>query len=124
MATYEVRVSHGEKYWLVHAPAVDRWTQARTLREVDVMARDLISIMTGEAPESIELAVRLDLPESVQAHLQRAAQLRDDAAAAQSQAAGEQRAAAKELAGSGMPLRDVGQALGVSHQRAHQLVSA
>jgi hypothetical protein len=34
------------------------------------------------------------------------------------------RAAAQELSRSGMPLRDIGQLLGVSYQRAHQLVSA
>ena len=48
MITYEVTVERAEKYWRVSVPKVDRVTQARSLREVEVMARDLIEAMTDE----------------------------------------------------------------------------
>lgn len=121
---YEVQVVRGERYWLVHVPAIERTTQARTLREVQVMARDLVSVMTGVESESVELDVTIELPADVREHLQRVRALRDEAAAAQSLAAAELRAAARDLRDLGMPIRDVGAALGVSHQRAHQLMSA
>ena len=119
-----MQVSRGERYWLVYVPGIDRTTQARTLREVDAMARDLVAVMTGEAADSITLDVQVQLPRSVRAHLTKAERLRADSAAARSRAAAEARAAARELAASGMPMRDIGQVLGVSHQRAQQLVKA
>lgn len=122
--TYEVDVSRGERYWLVDVPAVQRATQARTLREVDAMARDLIAIMTDVPADSFELTVRVTLPQEAQEHLQRAAGLREKAASAQSRAAMEVRLAAPGVKDDGMTLRDIGDALGVSYQRAHQLVSS
>lgn len=50
--------------------------------------------------------------------------LRGQAADAQSEAARELRAAAQQLADQKLPLRDIGRLLGVSHQRAHQLVKS
>jgi hypothetical protein len=43
--------------------------------------------------------------------------------ASQAEAAAEARLAAKELHDQGVPVRDIGRALGVSYQRAHQLAS-
>lgn len=120
---YEVTVTPAGRYWHIEVPALDRVTQARHLHEVDDMARDLIVIMTEEAPATIELDVQVVLPESVREHLQAAEELRQQSARAQAQAAKELRAAAQTLHEAGLPLRDVGAALGVSYQRAHQLVS-
>jgi predicted nucleotidyltransferase len=120
---YDVTVTPAGRYWHIEVPAVDRVTQARHLREVDDMARDLIAIMTDEAPATIELDVRVVLPKSVREHLRAAEELRQESARAQAQAAKELRAAAQTLHEAGLPLRDVGAALGVSYQRAHQLVS-
>lgn len=120
---YDVTVTPAGRYWHIEVPAVERVTQARHLREVEEMARDLISIMTGEEPEKIELGVRVVLPESVRAHLDAAEKLRQESARSQAEAARHLRAAAQELHEAGLPLRDVGAALGVSYQRAHQLVS-
>lgn len=121
---YDANVERDGKYWRVRVPQVDRTTQARHLREVDAMARDLISLMHDADPDSVDLRVHIELPEEVRRHLERAAELREQAARAQHEAAEEARAAARQLAAAGLPLRDVGQALGVSYQRAHQLVSS
>lgn len=124
MTTYHARVQRGERYWLVYVPEVDRWTQARHLREVEEMARDLVAVMDDVDPDSFELEVEVELPESVRRHLAEAGRLRDEAARATSAAAEEARAAARELHDDAhLPLRDVGKLLGVSYQRAHQLVS-
>ncbi len=64
------------------------------------------------------------MPAATHRRLERAARLRSQARDSQSKAAEELRAAAQELSRSGMPLRDIGQLLGVSYQRAHQLVSS
>ncbi|MGH3973534.1 MAG: hypothetical protein ACRDS9_09430, partial [Pseudonocardiaceae bacterium] len=64
------------------------------------------------------------LPDEVTMHLKQAEQLREQSRQAQACAAAEVRQAARLLAEQGMSLRDVGTALGVSYQRAHQLISS
>lgn len=121
--TYHVTVDRGERYWLVHVQEIDRWTQARTLREVEDVARDLVVVMDQVNPESVGLDITVQLPESVQEHVHRARRLRAEAATAQSQAAAEWSAAARELRSRGLSVRDVAAALDVSPGRVQQLVS-
>ena len=122
MDTYEVRASRDGKFWLVEVPAIERFTQARNVPEIEVMARDLIAIMEDVDPDSFDISVDIDLPEKVAAALRSTEEHRGRAAALQSEAASEVRAAARHLKGLGLPLRDIGSVLGVSYQRAHQLV--
>jgi hypothetical protein len=123
MTTYHVRVERGEKYWLLHVAEIDRWTQARNLREVEPIARDLVAIMEDVPSNSFELDIDITAPAPVAEHLARSRQLIEEAAAARSAAAFEVRVAALMLHDDGVPLRDVGTILGVSYQRAHQLVT-
>jgi len=122
--TYQVDVERDGKYWLVRVPEVRRSTQARRLSEIDEMARDLIAIMTNADPKSFALQVSIKLPSSVARHLEKSKKLRERAAQAQAEAAAEVRVAARELHDTGLPVREIGEVLGVSHQRAHQLISA
>ncbi len=123
MSRYTANVTRDGRFWLIHVPELNRHTQARHLREITTMARDLVSVMTGETPDSIELDVHISRPAGVDEHLARAAKLREESQRAQAAAAAELRQAARELKAAGMPLRDIGQLLDVSYQRAHQLVS-
>ena len=123
MSTYHVRVERDEKHWMLYVPEIDRVTQARNLREVDSMARDLIAIMDEIPADSFDLEIDIVTPASVAVHLQRSKELTEQAATIRSSAAAESRKAALELHRDGVPLRDVGTLLGVSFQRAHQLVS-
>ncbi|MFJ9387721.1 hypothetical protein ACIRON_02800 [Nocardioides sp. NPDC101246] len=122
MKTYEVLADRDEQYWRVRVPAVDRVTSARHVREIETMARDLIAIMEDVEPDSFEIDMRIELPADVRAHLDAAARLREEATRANAEAAQEARAAARGLVDAGMPLRDAGAVLGVSHQRVAQLV--
>lgn len=124
VSVYDVTVERGDRYWLVHVPAIGRTTQVRSLREVEPMARDLITVMSSESldPDDLQLNVHVELPDEVQAHLQRYRVLLEESVQAQANAAAEWRSAARSLAGRGMTYRDIGAALGVSHQRAEQLV--
>lgn len=126
MTVYDVRVERADRYWLVHVPQVHRTTQARSLREVAAMARDLIMLMSEEGlePQGVELAIDIRLPESVRKHIARAAELREQETHVRQEAAREQRAAVRELAEQGLTVRDIGTALGFSFQRAQQLINA
>jgi hypothetical protein len=122
LKTYHAEVDRDGSVWRVRVPEVERTTQARSLREVEPMARDLIAIMDDIPPDSFSLDVRITLPEEIQAELERSAALREEAARNQAQAAQLSRLAARHLRDRGLPLRDVGQVLGVSFQRAKQLI--
>ncbi|MHA6629053.1 hypothetical protein ACU61A_26760 [Pseudonocardia sichuanensis] len=124
MSTYTAHVTRSGRYWHIHIPEIDRVTQARNVGEIDVMARDLIAVMLDIEPDSFTVDVQVTMPASVREHLDRAEQLRAEELRLRSEAAAEVRAAALELKESGIPLRDLGKLLGVSHQRAHQLVSS
>jgi hypothetical protein len=123
MTMYHAHVSLGDRFWLVHVPEVDRWTQARTLDEVDEMARDLVAVMERVDPETVELAVDIDLPAEVSDHWQRSKDLADQSKQLNSEAAKESRLAARALRRAGVTLRDIGRVLNVSYQRAGQLTS-
>lgn len=120
--SYTAEVERDGRFWLVWVPEVERVTQARNLREVEPIARDLVAMMLEIAPDSFDLEIHIKLPADVAEHLSAAQRLREESARANSAAAEEARAAAQALAEAGLPLRDIGIALGVSHQRAHQLL--
>lgn len=122
MSTYEVKATPVGAVWHVEVPAIGRVTQARHAREIEAMAKDLIAIFGGDDESQIVVEVSTVLPSSVEQHLARAAELRETEAAARRDAAAEVRLAASELKSQGLSLRDIGTVLGVSHQRAGQLV--
>ena len=122
LKTYHADVERDGKVWRVRVPEVQRTTQARNLREVEPMARDLIAIMDDIPADSFNVNVHITLPPDIAAELERSAALREEAARAQAQAAQLSRQAARHLRDHGLPLRDVGQALGVSFQRTKQLI--
>ncbi|MCV6992158.1 hypothetical protein H7I87_18315 [Mycobacterium timonense] len=112
--------TRGDRYWLVHIPELDQYTQARNLAEVEPMARDLIALLNEIPDDSFHLDVRIELPEHVRHHLELARKYSEDAARAPAR---ERRAAARELKARGLTVRDIGTALGISHQRAQQLLA-
>ncbi|BBX00908.1 hypothetical protein [Mycolicibacterium moriokaense] len=122
--TYHAVVNRDGKFWLVYIPELDQYTQARNLQEVESMARELISLVRGVEPESFQLERQVDLPDGVRHHLELADKYAGEAAWFQSQSAIERRFAARAMRDEGMTVRDIGAALGISHQRAQQLISS
>lgn len=122
MSQYEVKATLVGKSWHVEVPAIGRSTQARHYAEIKVMASDLIEIMTGEAPESLDIQVQV--PAEIQALLDEAERQREVELAARREAAEQYRRAVMGLKSSGLTMRDIGGVLGVSHQRAAQLLKA
>lgn len=121
--SYTVNVERDGEFWHVHVIEIDRVTQARTIAEVETMARDLIDIMTDGRDVDADLDVHIDLPGDATAHLAEVERLRGVEADARAAAARELREAALGLKSHGLSVRDLGRVLGVSHQRASQLTS-
>lgn len=125
--TYRANVHREGKWWLVEVPAIDGLTQARRLSEAQLMARELVAVTLGVPLSEVEVEVEVgfraigrltDLPERVK----QIASDRAQARALDARAASSSEQLAKELVEAGVPLRDIGTVLGVSHQRVHQLV--
>ena len=123
VTTYQAKASRDGRYWLVYVPEIDKYTQARNLGEVESMARDLIATWLDVGPDTFVVCPEVELPAEATKHLELAAKCRREAAAAQAEAAREYRVAALSLREKGLTVRDVGVALGVSFQRAQQLIA-
>lgn len=118
MASYTAMVAKGEEYWVIRVPEIGYATQARTIKDLNTMTEDFISIMTED--KDIHIDYRYDLPPEVAESLE----LKQQAAELEARAMATQGTAAKKLHEMGVSLRDIGYLLGISHQRAHQLVKA
>ena len=123
MTTYRAEVERDGRFWRVRVPDIDRSTQARSLSEAEAMVRDLIAIMTDVPQNSFDVDMRIILPEDVQIELDQSQVLREQAKQSQAEAARLARDAAHRLHDLGLSLRDIGRALGVTFQRAKQLVN-
>lgn len=129
MTTYTAIAKPAGKYWLIRilgfgsSPEDGVPAHARNLAEVEPMARDLIAVWSEVAKDSFRIELVIELPDPVRHHLNLARKYADAAAHAQAVAAAERRAAARKLRALGLTMRDIGAALGISHQRAYQLLS-
>jgi len=61
MASYRATVTRDGRFWLVRVDGVGS-TQARHLRELDAMAKDLITVITGEPEPEIVVDYDIRLP--------------------------------------------------------------
>jgi predicted RNase H-like HicB family nuclease len=127
MKTYTVVAERDEAGWwavrVLELPGV--LTQARRLDQVEKFAREAIdlAVSVGHAPKG-KYAVQIDPRVSgFGDDLAAVRAVRMDAERLQTEAAERTRVIARRLAQRGLTVRDIGAALGVSHQRAAQLVS-
>lgn len=119
--TYDATVERTDNGWAIYVPAVDRYTWTPHLREIDEMARDLVQVMTDEPLD--EIAVNVELPAEFAEPIKAMQRARATATGADAAAREYQRVAATTLRGAGAPLRDIAAAIGVSHQRVHQVLA-
>jgi predicted RNA binding protein YcfA (HicA-like mRNA interferase family) len=121
--TYHAQVTRDGRWWMVHIPELDELTQARRLSEVPRMAQEVIALQTDVPVESVEVEIEVALDDLRVTELaRRVLDHRRQAAAMERQAIEEARELALALAEREVPVRDIGEILGVSYQRAHQLV--
>lgn len=121
MTVHSVSVWREGRWWVAEVAGVGA-TQARRLRELRERTADLVATALDCDPEDVSVDMIIQLPDDVTSQLDRAAALREQAAHAQHEAAAAVRVAAARLQEQGVSVRDIGTALGVSYQRAHQLL--
>lgn len=128
MNTYQVTVTREDGLWVADiwgpglGPAA---TDAARFTDLDAEVRDLVAGLTDAEPDEIRLAWRYvidgaDVTQVVTRLMQAEADLRD-ATRAREEA---RSSALRELSGTGLSQSAIGDLLGVSHQRIHQLLKA
>ena len=114
------------KWWMVEILELGGLTQARKLTEVTLMARELIAATLDIPIDSFELELTIERVHEldIAARVAKIQREKAEAAELERQANQEAQALARELAEQSLTVREIGVILGVSHQRAHQLLSA
>lgn len=122
--TYMARAVSDGDLWVVEVPDVPRARAlARRLDQVSDTARDAISLTLDVPVDSIDVVVEARIEdEGLAARIEHARSLREEALATRQAASAAMEDAARSLATRGFRIRDIGELLGVSFQRASQLV--
>jgi hypothetical protein len=124
--TYKVNVTREGKWWMVSIPELDGLTQARRLSEAALMAKEYIAAALDVPTETVDVDIAIEKVgdmSGIQDSLRAIHADREQALELERHATMEASRLARALVDQHVPLRDIGTVLGVSHQRAHQLVS-
>ena len=122
MITRTVTIEREGAFWLVRIDGTNGLTQARRYGEVELMAREYVALVEDVPVEDVSITAITVAGASDK--LAQAAAERQQAHELEIAANQKIRDVASELRSESVPLSDIGAILGVSHQRAHQLVSA
>lgn len=113
-------------WWMVEIPEVNGLTQAKKLTEVTLMVREFIAVTLDIPIDSFEIELTIERVHDLDV-AQRVAKIQNEKALAaeyERQATEDSQILARDLAKQKLTVREIGVILGVSHQRAHQLLSA
>jgi hypothetical protein len=122
MTRYTAEVERERRMLVAHVPEVGHTTQGRNFKDLDFMVRDLVRMCNGDDPATMDIVFQCQDPK-LSKELEEARVARREAAEAAQRAAEHGQRAARSLAAAGFTVRDIGALLGVTFQRAHQLVT-
>jgi predicted RNase H-like HicB family nuclease len=123
---HRVEVTRSGGWWAITVPALDGvFSQAKRLDQVEHSAREAISLMLDIDEDDVGALDIIVTPPARAAELLRALEVSVAAAdEATRVAVATRREVAELLRAEGLPLRDVGELIGVSHQRVSQLLAS
>ena len=126
MKVYGVVCSRDEAgYWNASVPEVPgAHTFARRLDQIPGLIIEALKLFPEEVPAQFDVELNPQLPDPMEELVRRTNELREQARRTTEQANEQTRTAAATLRNGGLPMRDVGQLLHVSHQRVGQLLGA
>ncbi len=122
--SFTARCRRSGAWWAIDVPELRGvYSQARRLDQVEAMARDAIALFLDVSDDSFDIILQPVLPEDLEADLEAAKTARSRADAAGREAQDAVRSVTRRLHEElGLTVRDAGAILGVSHQRAQQLL--
>ncbi|MCL2781937.1 MAG: hypothetical protein FWD74_10735 [Actinomycetia bacterium] len=110
-------------WWVLESAEAGAVSQCRSLSQADAEMREAIAYQLDIPQDSFAIDVEVIAPDSYRQAIERSEELRDKARATAAEAARSRAQAAKELAALHISVRDIGRVMGISYQRAHQLIS-
>jgi predicted RNase H-like HicB family nuclease len=120
--TYTAVAERADGWWAITVLELRGvFSQARRLAAVEPMARDAIAVFLDVSQESFDVEVREALAPEVQRVVTEAIRARSEALDQQRVATHKSREAIGALERLGLPQRDIGRLLHLSHQRVAQL---
>jgi hypothetical protein len=124
MRTLHVRATKNRRGWTLVGVEYGAVSEVARLDQAVEDMREPLAYLSGLSEDEFDIEVTPEIPSAFRIEQAEAERLRTESEQAKSQAALHSRKAAKVLAEAGLSLRDIGTVMGVSHQRAHQLVAA
>lgn len=123
--SYTAQVSRSGKWWHVAVPEAGKFamTQARRLKEIEPMTRDLLATIFDAPAESFTVVIVFADPEYSAAEAA-VAEARLRAAAAEREALEQTKLYAKHFSDKGLPVRDIAELLHISSSRVSELTRA
>ena len=123
--SYEVVYERDEDgWWAASVPAVRGCgTQGRSLAQARERIREALSLFVKDAHRA-ELRDKIVLPAEFRRQVDRQLRLRQALEEEQRQLQEATQGTVRQLVRRGLSVRDVGELLGLSHQRVHQLIHA
>ncbi len=121
MTTHNITTHYEHGFWMINIPHLDGITQAETWEIIPQMAKEYIHLATNTPTEQIDINItEIKIGEST---------LISDALTARKQAQQAEQTsktltinALQLMKTNGLPLREIGKVLNISHQRASQLL--
>ncbi|MGV9709340.1 HicB family toxin-antitoxin system [Gordonia sp. NPDC003424] len=130
---YRIDVTRDDRWWMLRIPALhnthglvgEALTQARRYADIPREATDYICVVTDCKPSDVSLDIHVAIDDlDVTAAANRVRELKTTAAQLEHDASILSVSTADRLSAQGIPIRDIGAILGVSHQRVAQLMNA
>ena len=118
-------MTESEQWWMIDVPAFDGLTQARRLSEIKDMAVSLIAVTLDVPASKVGVHIVAMIVDGIDL-VERRQQIdteRESARDAERRVAALTLDLVRRLDADHVPLRDIGEAVGVSFQRVHQLLN-
>lgn len=117
----EATATREGKWWEIDLPGLGTRTAARKLADVQEMAEECAALWLDVESDTLDVHVRVDLPEDVRHEWEQARTKAERARTEESEAAALSRAVVHRLRADGYTYAEAAQLLGLSMQRVHQL---
>jgi predicted RNase H-like HicB family nuclease len=122
---YTAQVERSGRWWAITVPDLPgAFSQSRTLGGVEPMVREAIGLFLDTDESTFDLTIQEVLDPATEDVIRAADAARREAVERQRDAGVKARAAARALQRLGLPQRDIGRLLHLSHQRVAQLLSS
>jgi hypothetical protein len=122
---YHVTATRSGRWWALQCQEVPgALSQVVRLDQAEEYMREAIAFVAQVPAEEVQIEVLPEVPTEFTKLLHESEVARTEARRANAEAASRSRAAAKVLSDAGLPLRDIGTIMGISHQRAAQLLKS